>query len=152
MINSELREYCEGIISYYSDEYPYYFMHTNTTVLNTSYYQQTGATVYLSKTEPTVKSQFDMTSDEWLKVVVLSSNASRDDRSNRTVKSVVKGRVYCNDFEYVYTNAESIFAFSSVQIHSNLPAKIESETSHFYGVFMCACMLACVVATWIKRR
>lgn len=151
MINSELREYCEGIISYYSSEYPYYFMHTNTTT-NSNYYSQTGATVYLSKTEPTVNSQFDMTSDEWLKIVVLSSNANRDDHTNRTVKSVVKGRVNCSNYEYIYTNAESTFAFSSVSVHNNVPAKIESETSNFFSIFMCACMLACVVALWIRRR
>ena len=150
MITSELREYCEGVISYYSKDYPYYFMCTNTVKSGNSYSQQ-GAYVYLSKTEPTVNNQFSMKSDEWLRVYVKSSNANLTDHSDRVAKTTVRGTVTCNSYEYVYSNVNSTYAFSSVPTHYNDAALVKHETDTIFSVFMCARMLACVVAVWIKR-
>lgn len=151
MITSELREYCEGVISYYSEEYPYYFMCTNTVVSGNSYSQQ-GAYVYLSKTKPTVNNQFSFRSDEWLCVYVKSSNANNYDHSERVSVSTVRGNVSCSNFEYVYSNVVSTYAFSSASTHSNVPVTVVNSKSDMFSVLLCACMIACVVAIWIKRR
>ena len=149
MINSELREYCEGVISYYSSEYPYYFMHTNTFVSGNSY-QQNSATVCLSKTEPSVNSQYNMSSDEWLVVTVFSSNANYNDHSPRVTKSVSRGSVSCSNYEYVYSNVASTFAFSSVSVRSNTPVTFSNTVTSVFSVIMCACLIAGVIGLWLK--
>lgn len=150
MITSELREYCEGVISYYSAEYPYYFMCTNTTVSGTSY-SQTGATVYLSKTEPTVISQTSMNSSQWLVVTVKSANANNTDRTARATTSSRSGTVSCNVYEYVYSNVESTYAFSSVPVHSNVPIAEQQTVDRFSLIFIGAMLLALVVGIWLRR-
>lgn len=149
MINSELREYMEGVISHYSSEYPYYFMATDTSTSN-NYWQQYGATVYLSKTEPTVNSMYSMTSDEWLVVSVYSSNASNSDHSARINTHVVNGTVSCNEWEYVYSNVESTYSYSSVDVNTSSYFQkdtIDTATS----IIICACLLAGVIGIWLKR-
>lgn len=150
MITSELREYCEGVISYYSAEYPYYFMCTNTTVSGVSY-SQTGATVYLSKTEPRVISQTSMSSDQWLVVTVKSSNANSTDHTARVSTSSRSGTISCNVYEYVYSNVESTYAFSSVPVHSNVPIAEQETIVQFGLIFFGAMLLALVVAIWLRR-
>lgn len=150
MITSELREYCEGVISFYSKDYPYYFMCTNTVISGSSYSQQ-GAYIYLSKTEPTVNNQFSMNSDEWLRVYVKSGNANNSDHSERVSKTTVYGNVSCNSYEYVYSNVTSTYAFSSVPTHCNEPVEITTQTNTMFSILLCACMLACVVGIWLKR-
>ena len=150
MITSELREYCEGVISYYSAEYPYYFMCTNTTVTNTSY-SQTGATIYFSKTVPTVISQVSMKSDHWLVVTVKSANANNNDHTARVTTSSRSGTVSCNLYEYVYSNVESTYAYSSVSVHSNAPIAEKEAVDQFGLIFVGAMLLALVVAIWIRR-
>lgn len=150
MITSELREYCEGVISYYSSDYPYYFMCTNTTVTGTSY-SQTGATVYLSKTEPTVISQTSMKSDQWFVVTVKSANANNTDHTARVTTSTRSGTVTCNVYEYVYSNVLSTYAFSSVPVHTNAPVVEQEAIDHFGLIFIGAMLLALVVGIWLRR-
>ena len=148
MINSELREYMSGVISHYIKDYPYYFMTTNTSTGN--YWSQYGATVYMSKTEPTVHSQYSMTSDEWLVLTVYSSNASRDDHTPRVVTRITSGIVQCNEWEYVYSNVESSFAYSSVDIHPDTLHQTQTIESAF-SVIQCACLIVVVISIWLKR-
>lgn len=150
MINSELREYCEGVISYYSSEYPYYFMHTDTST-NNNYWQQYGATIFFSKTEPIVNSQFSMSSNEWFVVTVYSSNAASNDHSERVVTSNASGKVTCNVWEYVYSNVESTYAYSSFPVHSNDPISLTESCNSLYGVLICALLLSLVIGLWIKH-
>lgn len=151
MINSELREYCEDVISYYSSEYPYYFMHTNTTVTGGGYWQQYGATICLSKTKPTVKSQYTMHSDEWLVITVYNQNASRDDNTPRVLIDSAVGNVSCDECEFVYSNVESIFCYASVDVHNNTPLQQSNTISNFYGIFISAVLFGCLVALWLRR-
>lgn len=149
MINSELKEYMEGVISHYSSEYPYYFMATDTSTSN-NYWQQYGATLYLSKSEPTVNSMYSMTSEEWLAVTVYSSNASNNDHSKRVNTRTVRGTVTCNEWEYVYSNVESTFAYSSVDVH--VPDYFNKDTIEYASsIIMCACLLAGVIGIWFRR-
>lgn len=149
MINSELREYATGIISRYSNEYPYYFMCTNTNISN-NYSNQYGCTIFLSKTEPSALSSYSFSSDEWLKIQVYSSNANSNDNSERFYSSVVKGIVSCNDYEFVYSNIQSQYAYSSVDVFN--PCYFSVNTlSTVYSVIMCACLVAGVISIWLKR-
>lgn len=125
-------------------------MCTNTVVSGTLYSQQ-GAYVYFSKTEPTVNNHFSMKSDEWLRVYVKSSNANRDDKSDRVAVSTVHGNVTCNNYEYVYSNVESTFAYSSVPTHSNIPVEHSNLINNCYSIFMCACLIAGVLSLWFRR-
>ncbi len=151
MINSELREYCEDVISYYSDEYPYYFMHTDTTVNGYGNWQQYGATIWLSKSEPTVTGQYSMTADEWLVITVYSQNASRDDTTPRIVVGTAKGNVSCDECEYVYSNVNSNYCYASVDVHNNKPVSHSVMINQFYGVFISAILFGCLVALWIRK-
>lgn len=151
MINSELREYCEDIISYYANEYPYYFMHTDTTVSGSGYLQQYGATIYLSKEKPIVKSQYSMTSDEWLVITIYSQNVSYNDISPRVIVGNVSGNVSCNDYEYLYSNVESSFCYASVDVHSNNISYQAGDLNVCLSVLNIIILFVCMVALWVRK-
>ena len=151
MINSELRQYAEGLISNYGKEYPYYFMHTNTLTNQGSYSNQYGCTIYMSKTEPTVLTNYSMYSDEWLVLIVYSSNASYNDYSSRFSVSSTSGRVSCNEWEYVYSNVPSTYAYSSVESFPTYPLYTEQAYFKLTGVILCAILLAIGISIWVRR-
>lgn len=150
MINSELREYCGGLIAYYSKDYPYYFMYTNTDISD-RYSNQYGSTIAFSKEKPTVKNQYSMTSDEWFVVTVYSSNANWQDDSNRIITSTKSGTITCNEWEYVYSNVESTYAYSLVDTPAYYGGYNSMQIDSFFSVLNCAILLAVVIGIWLKR-
>ncbi|MCD7723055.1 MAG: hypothetical protein LUH82_03775 [Clostridiales bacterium] len=150
MITSELREYCQGIISYYAADYPYYFMCTDTTVSNNAY-SQTGAIIYLSSTEPVVNSQFSMTADNWLVINVLSANANYNNHDERVAISTSSGTVSCAEFEYVYSNISSDYCYSVVETFDSVQQTQLTTFNNVFAVIICACLISVVVSIWLKR-
>lgn len=151
MISSELREYCTGIISRYQKDYPYYVMCTNTTYNNNYYYSQWGATVYLSKTPPTANSSYSFTSDEWLAVTVYSSNASKDDLDARFFTSTKSGTITINEYEYIYSNVDSNFAYSSVDTYNYYNSYQQTQSYGMFSVLICALLLVEVLSIWLRK-
>ena len=150
MINSELREYCGGLIAYYSKDYPYYFMFTNTDISD-RYSNQYGATIAFSKEKPTVINQYSMNSDEWLLVTVYSSNASWNDGSERLITSTKNGTITCNEWEYVYSNVESTYSYSLVEVPDYVSGYTKFEVDAVSMVLTGALLLSVVIAIWLKR-
>lgn len=150
MINSELREYCAGLISHYSKDYPYYFMYTNTNISD-RYSNQYGATIAFSAEKPTVNNQYSMNSEEWLVVSVYSSNASWNDDSERFNISTKNGTITCNEWEYVYSNVESTYAYALVDTPNYYAGYNSTQIDSFFGVLECALLLTVVIGLWIKR-
>lgn len=150
MINSELREFCAGLISHYSKDYPYYFMYTNTDISD-RYSNQYGATIAFSKDQPSVNNQYSMTSDEWFIVTVYSSNASWNDDSERFNTSTKNGTIICNEWEYVYSNVQSTYAYSLVDVPDYVSGFTKFEVDVFSIVLLGALLLSVVIGLWMKR-
>lgn len=151
MINSELKSYCEGVISYHSKDYPYYVMTTNTIVSNNSYSNQYGATIYLSTNKPTVNSQFSFNSDEWLVITVYVQNANYNDYSPRVVVRSASGNITIDNWEYLYSNIESEYTFSAVQLYSPQPSYI-ADNGGVIGILQVCLLFVVVFGVWLRKR
>ena len=151
MINSELREYCAGVISHYSKDYPYYVMCTNTSKNNNNYYSQWGATIYFSKDEVTANNAFSFTADSWLCVTVYSSNANYNDLSARVFTSNKSGTITINEYEYLYSNVDSPFAYSTVPQPTYYSAYQNEQNFALFGILISALLLVQVISIWLRK-
>lgn len=143
------RDYVSALVKSNRGEYPYYLAHTCTYwgISNTGAYPT--FKVYFSKEPITASSLYNyVLPSDTLVYSVIGGNANSNYHSTRVTATVTSGKLNINDYEFVYTNAES----TTATIQPDILADTAVTQSHFDGVslVLLIVVLASVVVKLIR--
>ena len=144
------RDYVKQLVETMHKEYPYYLAHTCTYWGLSNSQSYPTFKVYFSKEPITVIDlyTYQLPSDSVV-YNVRSGNANSNYNDERITIYQAGGRVKIEDYEFIYTNAES----ETVTVQPDILATTNVTQSHFDGVslIMLVILLSAVVAKIIKR-
>lgn len=134
MWSDSYRDYVEKIVKTNLDEYPYYVAHTCTywDLANSSAYP--AFKVYLSKEKITSTGlyTYQLPADS-ICYNVVGGNANRTYHDERITITSASGRLTVDEYEFLYTNAES----NSYTVQPDILSTTEVTKSHFDGLGLC---------------
>lgn len=107
MISDSVLDYCKNIIATNRKEYPYYVVASNTN-FNSYSYTEPVVYIYLAKDEIKSNGSFSYVLPAGSRRLgVVSNNASERYNGQRVTNSAYAGALTVNEYEWVYTNADT---------------------------------------------
>lgn len=107
MISDSVLDYCKNIIATNRKEYPYYVVASNTN-FNSYSYTEPVVYIYLAKDEIKSNGSFSFVLPAGSRRLgVVSNNASERYNGQRVINSAYAGALTVNEYEWVYTNADT---------------------------------------------
>lgn len=107
MISDSVLDYCKNIIATNRKEYPYYVVASNTN-FNSYSYTEPVVYIYLAKDEIKSNGSFSYVLPAGSRRLgVVSNNASERYNGQRVTNSSYAGALTVNEYEWVYTNADT---------------------------------------------
>lgn len=149
MWSDSYRDYVASMVKSNRGEYPYYIAHTCTYWGISNSGSLPAFKIYFSKEPITASSLYNyVLPSDTLVYSVVGSNANSNYHSARVTATVTSGKLNINDYEFVYTNAES----STATIQPDILADTAVTRSHFDGVslVLLIVVLASVVVKLIR--
>lgn len=149
MWSDSYRDYVASMVKSNRGEYPYYIAHTCTYWNVSSSSSLPAFKIYFSKEPITASSLYNyVLPSDTLVYSVVGGNANNNYHNARVTATVTSGNLKIDDFEFVYTNAESTIA----TIQPDILADINVTQSHFDGVslVLLIVVLASVVVKLIR--
>lgn len=141
-------EYVKQLVLTNYKEYPYYVAHTVTYIDTISSYNSPTVKVYFSKEPITINNSYSFTlPSNSICYDIIGGNGSRNSQSARVSISNASGRININQYEFVYTNAET-----ETQVYCVHPDVIETKQltqSHFDAG--CVIILMVMLATFLIK-
>lgn len=122
MITDSVLEYCKNVIATNRKEYPYYVVASNTNI-NSYSYTEPVVYLYLAKDEIKSNGTFSYVLPAGSKRLgILSNNATERYNGQRVTTSSISGAVTVNEYEWVYTNANTGTVVAVPDLLDTLPA------------------------------
>lgn len=107
MISDSVLDYCKNIIATNRKEYPYYVVASNTN-FNSYSYTEPVVYIYLAKDEIKSNGSFSYVLPAGSRRLgVVSNNATERYNGQRVTNSAYAGALTVNEYEWVYTNADT---------------------------------------------
>lgn len=107
MISDSVLDYCKNIIATNRKEYPYYVVASNTN-FNSYSYTEPVVYIYLAKDEIKSNGSFSYVLPAGSRRLgVVSNNASERYNGQRVTNTAYAGALTVNEYEWVYTNADT---------------------------------------------
>lgn len=107
MISDSVLEYCKNIIATNRKEYPYYVVASNTN-FNSYSYTEPVVYIYLAKDEIKSNGSFSYVLPAGSRRLgVVSNNATERYNGQRVTNTAYAGALTVNEYEWVYTNADT---------------------------------------------
>lgn len=149
MWSDSYRDYVAAMVKSNRGEYPYYIAHTCTYwgISNSGSYP--AFKIYFSKEPITANGLYNyVLPSDTLVYSVIGGNANNNYHNARVTATVTRGNLKIEDYEFVYTNAESTIA----TIQPDILADTNVTQSHFDGVslVLLIVVLASVVVKLIR--
>lgn len=150
MWTQQNKEFVKELVISNHKEYPYYVAHTCTYWGNGSTYGRPTIKIYFSK-EPIVATNlynYSLSGDCKLYSINANNANQNSNEARMSVTNYTAGTVKIDDYEFIYTNAQS----SATTIQPDITASYDVTQHHFDGVslVLLAVILGCIVIKIMK--